>query len=81
MKGPEALYLFHEGNYFKSYEYLGAHPSDGGYIFRLWAPNARAVSVVGDFNNWNPEVNPMTRLEHSNGVWELDIPDIKVGYL
>ena len=81
MKGPEALYLFHEGNYFKSYEYFGAHPSDGGYIFRLWAPNARAVSVVGDFNNWNPEVNPMTRSEYSDGVWELDIPDIKAGYL
>ncbi len=74
------LYLFHQGTNYKSYEFLGAHPCkkgrSQGYIFRVWAPNAQEVSVVGDFNGWHPGKHPMERLENS-GVWELFIPKLK----
>ena len=48
------------------YTYLGAHPAAQGFPFRVWAPNARAVALAGDFNGWQPR--PMTRL--ATGVWE-----------
>ena len=48
------------------YTYFGAHPAEGGYVFRVWAPHARAVALAGEFNGW--EMQPMTRLE--GGVWE-----------
>ena len=67
-KGNLPLYLFHQGTNYKAYEYLGAHPckigTTEGFIFRVWAPNARQVSVVGDFNNWDGQANPM---EHTFG--------------
>ena len=73
------LYLFHQGTNYKSYEFLGAHPCKKGkvqgYVFRVWAPNAAEVSVVGNFNGWDPDANPMELLEKS-GVWELMIPDL-----
>ncbi|MBC8547332.1 1,4-alpha-glucan branching protein GlgB [Clostridiaceae bacterium NSJ-31] len=75
------LYLFHQGTNYKTYEYLGAHPHkqgrSTGAIFRTWAPNARAVSVTGDFNDWKPEANPMQRIS-DNGVWEVFVPGVKV---
>ena len=56
-------YLFHEGTAISAYEYMGAHAvtHDGvdGYMFRVWAPRARAVSVVGDFNSWDAGAHPM----------------------
>lgn len=69
-----AAYLFHEGTNFTAYEYLGAHPTRGGVVFRVWAPAAQAVSLTGDFNGWNPAADPMTR-STDNGVWELTLPD------
>ncbi|ACS39691.1 1,4-alpha-glucan branching protein GlgB [Methylorubrum extorquens] len=64
------------------YENLGAHRTvvDGvtGFIFAVWAPNARRVSVVGDFNAWDGRRHPM-RLRHNVGVWELFIPDLEAG--
>ena len=60
------LYVFHHGKNYKAYDFFGAHPtkSDGkkGYTFRVWAPHAEEVSVVGDFNDWDPEKNKMDRL-------------------
>lgn len=74
------LYLFHQGTNYKAYDYFGAHPckmeQQEGYIFRVWAPNAQGVSVVGDFNEWNAEANPMTNLE-GESVWECFIPRLK----
>lgn len=74
------LYLFHQGTNYKTYEFLGAHPAkrqnQEGYIFRVWAPNATGVSVVGDFNEWDPEANPMEILE-ADSVWEAFIPGLK----
>ena len=64
------------------YEKLGAHPMtiDGvkGTYFAVWAPNARAVSVVGDFNDWNPAIHPMKYLEAA-GIYELFVPGVSKG--
>lgn len=56
------------------YTYLGAHPAEQGFTFRVWAPNARAVALAGDFNDWQPR--PMTRLD--TGVWETAAENAKV---
>ena len=60
------LYLFHHGENFKTYELMGAHPAmqkrKRGYVFRVWAPRAKSVSIVGEFNGWNPEANVMNRM-------------------
>ena len=74
-----ALYLFHEGNYFQSYEFFGSHIANDGVEFRLWAPNAQKIYVVGDFNNWNTETHPMHLMKDSGGVWETKIPNLKQG--
>ena len=59
MHSSDALYLFNEGRNFQAYRLLGAHPADGGTVFRVWAPNAERVSVVGDFNGWDGGVDPL----------------------
>ena len=71
-----APYLFHQGTNFESYRYLGCNKEPNGEtVFRVWAPNADSVYVVGDFNNWD-ESCPMTRITE-RGVWEctVNIPD------
>lgn len=74
-----AKYLFHEGKNFQAYEFLGSHymgkGGSSGFIFRLWAPNAALVSVVGDFNNWNPGSHRMDRISNE-GIWELFVPEL-----
>ncbi len=66
------LYLFHQGTNVKAYEFLGVHKlqveGKSCTAFRVWAPNALRVSVVGDFNQWDPEAAPMEKI--SGGVWE-----------
>ena len=70
---------FHSGSSVRAYDLLGAHRSymygQLGVVFRVWAPNAAQVSVVGDFNYWNPEANPMGKLSEA-GVWECFIPNV-----
>ncbi|MDR1927324.1 MAG: 1,4-alpha-glucan branching enzyme, partial [Oscillospiraceae bacterium] len=72
------VYLFHQGNNARSYDFLGAHPApDGsGAMFRVWAPHARAVSVVGDFNDWDRKAAPMKRIS-SGGIWEAAVPEVQ----
>ncbi len=76
------LYLFHEGTLFESYKMLGAHRtiSQGveGVRFAVWAPNAKEISVVGNFNGWNGVQNKMDRIEES-GIWVLFIPGLRDG--
>lgn len=76
------LYLLGEGNYHKSYEKLGAHllTIDGisGVCFAVWAPNAKRVSVIGNFNSWDGRKHQM-RVLGSSGVWELFIPGLQAG--
>lgn len=77
----QASYFFHEGTNFSAADYLGAHPAvfEGreGYIFRVWAPHAVSVSVVGDFNNWDPYVYSMERTEGDESIWERFVPDVR----
>ncbi len=58
-----------------AYEYMGSFLEDGVALFRVWAPNADKVSVVGDFNNWNVTSNPMHLVD--NGIWQTEIKGIK----
>ncbi len=80
--GELDLHLFAEGQHWRIYEKLGAHPraigDAAGVYFAVWAPNAQRVSVVGDFNRWDGRVNPMRKLIGS-GVWELFLPGVKQG--
>jgi len=66
------IYLFHQGTNFKSYDFLGTHALKEGYIFRVWAPNAKKISVVGTFNNWEPDKDKMTKIS-KQGIWEITI--------
>ncbi len=74
------LHLFHHGQNFKTYELMGAHfaifEKKRGYVFRVWAPRAKSVSVVGDFNGWNVFSNPMTRMIDGE-TFETFIPNLK----
>ena len=69
------LYLFYQGKNYEAYKFFGVHSRKRGrghyFTFRVWAPNAVSVSVVGDFNNWDRSVNPMKII--SDGVWETEI--------
>jgi 1,4-alpha-glucan branching enzyme len=74
------MYLFNSGTHYQLYEKMGAHPSTiydvKGTVFRVWAPSARRVSVLGEFNTWDGRVHQMRSLDKS-GIWELFIPGIK----
>jgi len=76
------LHLFNEGNHYQIYRKLGAHARTingiTGTNFAVWAPNAKAISVVGDFNDWDGRQNPMQKRIPS-GIWELFIPEVKTG--
>ena len=75
------LHLFNEGAHDRLYEKLGAHTlklnGSSGTHFAIWAPNAREVSVIGDFNGWNPRTNPLSR--RASGVWSGFVPAIGHG--
>ena len=72
-------YLFGEGNHYEIYEKLGAHlitfEGAKGVSFAVWAPNAKSVSVIGNFNGWDTRRHPM-RLLGQSGIWELFIPGL-----
>lgn len=76
-----ALHFFHEGNATEAYEFFGSHfcekNGQKGVEFRVWAPRASSVSVVGDFNHWDRGHHQMHRTEHDGSVWELFIPGLK----
>lgn len=73
-----ALYLFHQGNNMKAYEYMGCHKVKDNknlFSFRVWAPHAKAVSVIGSFNGWNECKGVMTKINDA-GMWECYLPDV-----
>ena len=76
------LHFFGEGSHLRPFTMLGAHPMRAnevdGVRFGVWAPNAKRVSVVGDFNGWDGRRHPM-RLRHGGGVWEIFVPHAGVG--
>ena len=73
------LYLFHQGKNYEAYKFFGAHAFRRGrgsyHRFRVWAPNAVSVSVIGEFNQWDRTRNPMEKI--SDSVWEVTIPHLK----
>ncbi len=73
------LYLFYQGKNYEAWRFFGAHSRKKGrgtvYTFRVWAPNAVSISVVGDFNRWDRTKNPMTLI--SDGVWETEISKLE----
>lgn len=77
VSGDLAPYYFHQGSTIRAYEYLGAHREGERFVFRVWAPNAEAVSVVGDFNGWDHTRGEMTRVSEG-GVWEIFFPSADV---
>jgi 1,4-alpha-glucan branching enzyme len=78
------LYLLAEGTHHRGYEQLGAHAREfdgvAGTAFAVWAPNARRVAVIGDFNDWDARRHPM-RLRPGAGIWELFVPELGAGAL
>src|SRR3954464_12729935 len=76
--GEQDLYLFNEGSHTRLWEHLGAHAMGDGVLFGVWAPNARRVSVVGDFNGWDRETHPLQPCGDS-GIWEGFVPGASVG--
>jgi len=77
------VYLFREGNHFQLYDKLGSHlmeyEGQKGVYFAVWAPNAKQVSVIGDFNGWNREECPLSVRWDGSGIWEGFIPGLKAG--
>ncbi|NQV31531.1 MAG: 1,4-alpha-glucan branching enzyme, partial [Phycisphaeraceae bacterium] len=77
------IYLYKEGNHFRLYDKLGSHltEQDGvqGTFFAVWAPAAKHVSVVGDFNGWDTNANPIQARGDSSGIWEAFVPDVHKG--
>ena len=78
------LYLFNEGRNYRAYRHLGAHPAtfgeESGTVFSVWAPNAKKVSVVGSFNDWNKNTHKLEP-RGSSGIWEGFIPGVSKGAL
>ena len=76
-EAPSKYFL--DGSEAHAYRYLGSHPDEregaAGYTFRVWAPNAAQVSVMGNFNRWDPESHPMK--EAAPGIWETFIPGLE----
>jgi len=81
---PEDLYLFNEGRHYRSYDKLGAHLMEAGdergTCFSVWAPNAREVSVIGSFNQWDEHADRLVPRGDS-GIWEGFVPEAKKGDL
>ena len=80
--GEQDLHLFNEGTHARLWEKLGAHPGEldgtAGTWFAVWAPGARHVSVIGDFNHWDKNSHPLVRRAGS-GIWEGFLPDLGTG--
>ncbi len=80
--GEQDLYFFNEGTHCRIFQHLGAHqerPGQPGCDFAVWAPNARAVSVIGDFNDWDESRHPL-QPTGSSGIWRGRVADANVGH-
>jgi 1,4-alpha-glucan branching enzyme len=73
------VYLFKEGTHGRLYEKVGCQLRDGGAQFAVWAPNARRVAVIGDFNGWNADAHPLRVRGDGSGLWESFVPGVKRG--
>lgn len=79
------IYLFRQGTHSRLYDKLGAHAHTSnhqrGTQFAVWAPNAESISVIGDFNDWNPQSHPLQVRADGSGIWEGFIPGVLPGAL
>ncbi|HXF09114.1 MAG TPA: 1,4-alpha-glucan branching protein GlgB [Candidatus Acidoferrales bacterium] len=80
------IYLFKEGSHTRLFDKLGAHITSRGEVahtvhFALWAPNATAVSVIGDFNDWNTQTHPLEARTDDSGIWQGTVSEIPLGSL
>jgi len=79
------IHLFREGNHYRLYTRLGSHlfthVGEAGVSFAVWAPNARSVSVMGDFNGWDPKAHPLAVRWDGSGIWEGFVPGLVKGTL
>ena len=80
------MYLYGQGTHYEIYKKFGVHPwksgGKSGFVFDVWAPHAKAVSLIGEFNDWNEEADYMTRLEPTEvGVFECFLPQAKIGQM
>src|SRR5882757_6294201 len=79
--GELDAHLMREGTHPRLYDKLGAHLVAGGTQFAVWAPNAEAISVIGDFNQWTPGVHPLRELPNTGGVWSGVVDGVGRGAL
>jgi 1,4-alpha-glucan branching enzyme len=83
MLTEQDVYLFREGNLFRAYSKLGAHAGEqdgcAGVFFRVWAPNAHALFVFGDFNDWDALRHPLAPRPDHSGIWERFVPGLPAG--
>jgi 1,4-alpha-glucan branching enzyme len=77
--GELDLHLFREGTHTGLHRLLGCHPADGGARFAVWAPNADAVSVIGDMNDWRADVHPLRARSDGSGIWEGTVAGVAHG--
>jgi 1,4-alpha-glucan branching enzyme len=77
------VFLFNEGTHYQLYQHMGAHLSgekeETKVHFAVWAPNAESVSVIGDFNNWQPDTHPLKQIHMGSGIWEGTISNLDRG--
>ncbi|MFP4429155.1 MAG: 1,4-alpha-glucan branching protein GlgB [Desulfovermiculus sp.] len=77
------IYLFKKGSHYRLFDKFGSHPmhreGKSGTYFAVWAPNAREVSVIGDFNAWNTSQHPLSCRADSSGIWEGFLPRVEPG--
>ena len=78
--GEQDIHLFREGTHARLYNRLGCQWRDGGAHFGVWAPNAKTVSVIGDFNDWRPQAHPAQPRWDGSGIWEVDIAGVEKGH-
>jgi 1,4-alpha-glucan branching enzyme len=77
--GEQDIHLFREGSHTRLHDKLGCQIGLTGARFTVWAPNARSVSVVGDFNGWNGDAHPAAARGDHSGLWEADVPGARPG--
>src|SRR4029453_11361829 len=77
--GEQDLYLFREGTHSRLYAEMGCRIGDAGATFRVWAPNASRVSVIGAWNGWDAGADPLAPRADASGIWEGAVAAVKRG--
>ena len=78
--GEQDVYLFREGTHARLYAVMGCVLDDDASTFRVWAPNASRVSVIGDWNDWNPDADPLAPRDDQTGIWEGTVRGVERGH-